>query len=448
MSRKITTRRSSQLTYSQARDRLYSLEHWGVKLGLGNITEFCEALSNPQARFLSIHIAGTNGKGSVSAFLDSILRAAGYRVGRYTSPHLRDFRERILVNGEQVPGRVVADFIDRHWNRITAKRYTYFEVATALAFETFARARIQIGIIEVGLGGRFDATNIINPAVAVITRIARDHESVLGHTASEIAFEKAGIIKPGVPLITGPLPWAADQTIRQVAEKQHAPVWTAEEILAADMPHRYESIQVPLAGPHQLTNLAIALAALRVVRTQGIEVPDDAARRGVPRTHWPARFQYAPGKPPIVYDAAHNPDGIRAVVNTWMQEMPARRAVVVFDTRSDKNYLEMINVLSPIALHWVGCPLPGAPGITETEMCVAVEKHRIPFSWSSTPRGAISMARRIAGADNAVLVTGSHYLVGAVIPPALVRRSLSGVQPKMVTRSQLLAAAEDRGPAF
>jgi dihydrofolate synthase/folylpolyglutamate synthase len=442
------------LSYSEAWRRLYSLEHWGIKLGLDNIREFCATLGNPQARFVSLHIAGTNGKGSTSAFLDAILRAAGYRVGRYTSPHLRDFRERIHIGGRPVPASWVAEFVAEHWALIVEKRYSYFEVSTALGFWAFARAGMDLGVIEVGLGGRFDATNVIDPALAVITRIARDHEHVLGHTPEAIAFEKAGIIKEGVPVVIGPLVEAADTRIREIAEERAAPLWTAAEILAdrkaSDcLPSARESWRVPLHGTHQYTNLSTALASVAVLRTHGLDIPARAIRAGIEQVAWPARFQIDRGRPTVVYDAAHNPDGLRTVAETWRRVFGRRRCVCVFNTRPDKNHAEMLEALAPIVGRWVFTPMPDSPYIAREELLSRAAGSERPAEWRPSPSDAMRCARSLAGASGAVLVTGSHYLVGAVIPSRLVAKPAGrATESTPVTRRQLLAASQDRGAPF
>lgn len=452
-SRVATSRTHTSLSYREARTRLYSLEHWGIKLGLDNIREFCERLGNPQNRFLAVHIAGTNGKGSTSAYLDSILRAAGYRVGRYTSPHLRDFRERIHINGKPVSATQVARFVDRHWGLIVEKKYSYFEVTTALAFDAFANAKVDIAVVEVGLGGRFDATNVIDPILSVITRIARDHEHVLGHTAGEIAFEKAGIIKTGVPVVIGPLVDEAEARIREVADERLAPVWTAHELLSVVestpyLPSPSKLLKAPLAGVHQLTNLAIALASARVLDGAGIELTGEAVRAGVAGTRWAARFQIDSGTPTVVYDAGHNPDGARAIVATWMKEFGSRKCICVFNTRPDKNHIEIFEVLSPIVDRWVFCPMPDSPYISQEELLrLSTERGQLA-SWAESPPLAIATARRLAGRKSRILVTGSHYLVGAIIPQRLIEGHVRRVGHIPVTRSQLLAAAQDRGAAF
>lgn len=441
------------LTYSEARARLYSLEHWGIKLGLDNIRQFCDRLGSPQARFLSVHVAGTNGKGSTSAYLDSILRSAGYRVGRYTSPHLRDFRERIHINGQPVSPRRVAAFVEHYWEKIVDRRYSYFEVTTALAFDAFARAGIEIAVVEVGLGGRFDATNIIDPIACVITRIARDHENVLGRTPEEIAFEKAGIIKSGIPVVIGPLVLQAEERIRGIAAERSAPVWSAYELLsdtesAGRFAGESSALRTPLSGAHQLTNLSIALAAIRVLEAQGLAIPRLAVNEGVRRTRWPARFQIDKGRPTVVYDAAHNPDGTAAIVSTWKRTFGDRRCTCIFNARPDKNYGEMFTLLSEIVADWVFCPMPDSPYISADELTQLASMSKQNAQWKDSPKEAMREAcRRAKGAD-IVLVTGSHYLVGAIIPVRLVTGSSTTPAGERVTFSQLLAASQDRGASF
>jgi dihydrofolate synthase/folylpolyglutamate synthase len=452
-SRVVASRSHTSLTYREARSRLYSLEHWGIKLGLDNIREFCERLGNPQDKFLSVHIAGTNGKGSTSAYLDSILRAAGYRVGRYTSPHLRDFRERIHINGRAVAPNWVAEFVDRHWDLIVEKKYSYFEVTTALAFDAFAQAKIDIAVVEVGLGGRFDATNVIDPILSIITRIARDHEHVLGHTAGEIAFEKAGIIKTGVSVVIGPLVEEAESRICEIADERMAPVWTAHEILTAGESSQYlptpkSCLMTPLAGSHQLTNLAIAVASARILDSVGVGIPPEAVPAGVANTRWAARFQIDRGLPTVVYDAGHNPDGARAIVATWGKQFGEQRCACVFNTRPDKNHVEIIESLSAIVYRWIFCPMPDSPYIAREDLLRLASERGQAAEWVDSPSQAIATAKRLAGRKSPVLVTGSHYLVGAIIPQRLIDGRGDRRSQIPISRSQLLAAAQDRGAAF
>lgn len=440
------------MTYPKARQRLYSLEHWGIKLGLDNIRELCAVLGDPQSRFASIHIAGTNGKGSTSAYLDSILRAAGYRVGRYTSPHLRDFRERIHIDGRPIPAPWVSEFVERHWKRIVAKKYSYFEVTTALAFDAFARAGVDLAVVEVGLGGRFDATNIIEPLACIITRIARDHEHVLGHTPGKIAFEKAGIIKRGVPVVIGPMVVGAEKRIRKIADTRSAPLWTTAELLLSVSRRRVSSnaiprLHVPLAGDHQKSNLAIAVASAQMLNAFGLNVSVQSIRDGVSHTHWPARFQRDRGAPTVIFDAAHNPDGAKALAQTWRQVYGRQQCVCVFNTRPDKNHIEMFDSLVPIVSEWVFCPMPDSPYIGRDELTRLAELYGRTYHWKEAPKSALAAARSIAGARRLVLVTGSHYLIGAVIPHRLMSPSRASGRHS-VTAAQLVAAAQDRGAPF
>lgn len=413
------------MTYREAVARLYSLERWGIKLGLDNIREFCSYLGNPQNSFQSIHVAGTNGKGSVTALLDSVLRHAGYRVGRYTSPHLRDFRERIHVNGHPISRARFARFMDRHWTRIHRERYSYFETATAMAYDAFVRARADFGVIEVGLGGRFDATNTLDPAVTVITHIHLDHERTLGKSIGKIAFEKAGIIKEGVPVIVGPLPPVAYEAIARVAQRRNAPLFTAEEILTfSHHPHRETLLrtrwQIPLLGQHQTANLGVALAALLMLPETGASISSAGLRAGVKQVHWPARFQIIPGHPTTIYDVAHNPSGMQVFADTWPRIFGRRKAAALFTTRDDKKYRLMWDALAPCLSAWVGCPLPHSPGIERGEMERLARQSQTPFEWNDTPEDGYRRARELAGRDGLCLVAGSHYLVGDLIPASLV----------------------------
>ncbi|HSH00663.1 MAG TPA: folylpolyglutamate synthase/dihydrofolate synthase family protein [candidate division Zixibacteria bacterium] len=442
------------MNYRDAVSRLYSLEFAGVKLGLANITKLCAAIGNPQNEFVSVHVAGTNGKGSVCAILTSVLRSAGYRVGRFTSPHLRDFRERIQLDGRMISRDRVTEFVDAHWTTIKRGGYSFFEATTAMAFQRFAHAGVDVAIVEVGLGGRLDATSIIPASLSVITRIARDHERLLGHTPRQIAREKAGIIRRGVPVLTGPLIPEAHTVIHRVAQARGAPIWTTAEILDAShsrdlLPPASASWPIALPGGHQTGNCAIALAALQMLRGVGYTITPGHVARGLRDVHWPARFQIAGDRPLVVYDAAHNLDGVRAVVDTWRALYPARRAVVVFTARADKDVGPMAHTLAPMMDHWIGCPLPTMRGAERSELESLAGQAGVPFSWAASPRAAARLARRIAGVQGAVLVIGSHFLIGDIIRAEEItnghRRAVS-LWP--LTQDALLAAAREPGTPF
>ena len=382
---------NSTPSYDDALARLFSLERWGIKLGLDNIRDFAAHLGNPQARLPAIHIAGTNGKGTVTAVIDSVLRAAGYRAGRYTSPHLRDFRERIYVNGNPISRQRVCRFVGEHWPTIHQRRYSYFETVTAMAFDAFAQAKCDVAVHEVGLGGRFDATNILEPVVTVITHIDFDHERTLGRTLPQIAREKAGIIKSGAPLLIGSVTADAQAAIARVAERVGAPLFTVDEVFRAYRRADGRALSgarflYPLAGDHQRQNLRVALACLLMVNAGGIPVPNDALTRGVHSVRWPARFQVDPGLPMIVYDVAHNPSGMHAFVKTWQTVFPGKRATVVFTTRDDKRYRDMWGDLSAVTREWIGCPLPHSTGMSRETMTALARRSRVPFQWAESSR--------------------------------------------------------------
>ncbi len=419
------------LTYPEAIRRLYSLELWGIKLGLDNITRFCRRLNNPHRRFLSVHIAGTNGKGSVTALLDSILRAAGYHVGRYTSPHLRDFRERVHIEGHPIARQEVIRFLDQHWQTIHRERYTFFEAVTALAFDSFASHGLDMAVVEVGLGGHFDATNILNPALSIITHIDLDHVDVLGRTRSRIAGEKAGIIKEGTPVLIGSLPTSARRTVEKAARNLRAPLWTAHEVLAAhDNPWARElremRIDLPLLGDHQVANLSLALAAAVLLHSGIVPLTPGALRRGVNTTCWPGRFQILDLTPRVVFDVAHNVSGVQQVVRTWQKIFGRRKAIGVFTTRTDKDYPAMWRLLAPLLSHWNGCPLPHSSGIERAEMERLARQETVPFVWYPDAAMALRRAKEMAGPNGIILVVGSHYLVGELLPPGPVTAHWKG----------------------
>ncbi|GAB4320256.1 MAG: bifunctional tetrahydrofolate synthase/dihydrofolate synthase [Candidatus Zixiibacteriota bacterium] len=438
--------RPALIPYREAVRRLYSLERWGIKLGLDNIQALCNRLGHPERKVPSVHIAGTNGKGSVTAMLEAMCLAAGYSVGRYTSPHLRDLRERIHINGKPIPRGRVRRFLTDHWTTIHRERYSYFETVTAMAFDAFASCGCDLAMIEVGLGGRFDATNVLHPELSIITNIDLDHERTLGRTLNKIAFEKAGIIKPGTPVLLGDLPEVAVRRISRVADRIGAPVFRSSEVLAARRGAHGESLtglrwRVPLPGAHQRHNFGVALAAVVILDAAGIRVPLSRAAAGVRRTNWPARFQIESGAPTIIYDVAHNPSGMREFVRTW-RNLIKRDGVMVFTAREDKKYQDMWQDLATVSSQWIGCPLPHSPGIDRSEMERLARKSKTPFVWTDTPRQAVSLARRMAGPDGVVGVVGSHYLIGEILPVRLLSaRYRSPVTQELTQRDIILSTS-------
>ena len=372
------------------RDYLARLEFHGIKLGLDNIRLLMEAAGNPQSRYPTIHVAGTNGKGSVVAFTGAILQATGCRVGRFTSPHLSDVSERFLINGDPIAD---AD-LDRHieFFRVASDALpnppTYFEVCTAIALRHFAENCVDVAVIEVGMGGRFDSTNIIQPEVCAITNIAMDHMNYLGDTIEAIAFEKAGIIKPGVPVVVGERLPAPFDVIQSAARERNAPLlvkgrdftYTAQGVALAPAisyrGSRFQLSEVPicLAGMHQVENAALAIATIESIQSH-FPVSTDSIASGLAAARWPCRLERVCDNPPVYIDIAHNPAAIQRLV----ESMP--RCVVVFAASSDKNAGEMIHALQPIAHRLILTTFSGPRAATVEQLAKAagaIEHERQP----------------------------------------------------------------------
>nr|HRJ74047.1 folylpolyglutamate synthase/dihydrofolate synthase family protein [Terrimicrobiaceae bacterium] len=317
---------------------LYSTQQFGIKLGLDNILRLLAGLGHPEARFPIVHVAGTNGKGSVSALADAVLRASGRKCGLYTSPHLVDFRERIRVNGEMISPDAVAEGLTslRALSSGWEHSPTFFEIATALALGHFAAAGCDCVVLETGMGGRLDATNAVRPAVSVLTPIALDHTEWLGKTLSAVAREKAGIIKAGVPVVSAPQLPEAGEVIRARAAEVGAPLAFVRE--------PFRDGPIALRGEHQRENAALAIAALAAA---GLTASPDNIRDGLRSVKWPGRFQLAGDR--IVLDGGHNPHGARQLAANWREAFGDEKAVIIFGALADKDFPAMLRELAPIA---------------------------------------------------------------------------------------------------
>ena len=326
---------------------LESLEKFGINLGLERIKAILQVLGNPQLEFNSIHVAGANGKGSTCAMMASILKEAGYKVGLYTSPHLLKYNERIKINGTDMMDK------DFYAGISTVKRAakglkekpTVFEVLTAVAFWYFARKKVDYAVIEVGMGGRLDATNVITPLVSVITNIDYEHTAILGNTLSKIAAEKAAIIKPGVPAITAENKPVPLRVMKEVAIRNGS-VLIAVSRKPCLPAGRQSAVSSNLIGTHQKVNAACALAAIRLA---GIKVSRKAIALGLKKVRWPARFQIIRKQPLTIVDGAHNPAGIKVLKQTLKEEFPGRRFDFVIGVQKDKDAVKMLKQLRPVA---------------------------------------------------------------------------------------------------
>jgi len=403
------------LTYKEALAWLYSLQRFGIKLGLKNIERLldelccCVCVKRPAPAATSgsipkvIHVAGTNGKGSVCAMIDSICREQGYRTGLFISPHLVTFRERIRVNGEMISEDAVANGLTTIRNLVARwdPHPTFFEVATALALKHFADTGVEIVVLETGLGGRLDATNSIEPDVAVITQIDFDHEKWLGKTIAEIASEKAGIIRPGIPVVSAAQLSEAEEVIGAQAAKCDAPVQFVTK--------PYDESSVALAGSYQKGNAALAVAALRAAK---IDIDGSAVVHGLACIEWPARFQRWDAR--TIIDGAHNPAAARMLVETWRENFGTQRATLILAILSDKNLNGICEALAPISEFVLLPKIRSERAADPRILALAFSKISPSLPCSITP--SIASALETARArSNPILITGSLHFAGEVL---------------------------------
>ncbi len=457
-------------SYETAIAHMYALGHElaqtpAHKFDLAHMRVLLGALDNPERRFPGVLVAGTNGKGSTAATLASILRASGVSTGLYTSPHLVRINERIQMGGErgglereafeptvfkqigdddfvllhdlvgQTAGRLVSEG-ELPWHP------SFFEMLTAMAFEYFARRSVAIAVLEVGMGGRLDATNVIEPRVSVITDISLDHQKFLGDTVAEIAGEKAGIIRRGGVVVTLPQQPQANEvignTILQLGARavsavpyvppvspgstQHLVSGGREKVSAAPL-SRYPLqvmgeeilVETPLVGRHQLRNVALAIAAAEELARQGFPVTAVSIEHGIRETHWPGRFQVLPagrGAPEYVFDVAHNPAGAWALRSTLSASYAERPLTFIFGAMRDKAIGEMAEILFPLADRVIATHAPNPRSATTEEIREAASRTSAPIEDAADVASAIDMARTSASPDTVVAITGSIYIVG------------------------------------
>ena len=402
---------------------------------LDRMRRLLAAAGDPHRDLKCLHIAGTKGKGSTAAMAASILQAAGHRVGLYSSPHLVSFRERLRLNGQLVSESAVAALTEKARPWIEALRSektgapSFFEAYTLLSFLHFREQGAEIAVLETGLGGRLDATNVITPLACAITRIARDHMLELGDTLAQIAREKAGIIKPGVPVVSSPQKPEALEVIRAVCQHQHAPLYIAGEpggpkvsLLSASMTGQvcridglarvYDELALPLAGEHQLWNAAVAVALIELVERAGFPVGEPAIREGLARVRWPGRFQVIEGSPQIVLDVAHDEASAQALVKTLRAFFPDRRLSLVFGIYRDKEAEAMAAALAPICAFAALTASRSPRAMPREKLWERVNRFFPRCEMAESVAAALDLAKREAGRGGLVLVTGSLSVVG------------------------------------
>jgi len=415
------------------------------KFDLAHMRVLLAALGHPENRFPSVLVAGTNGKGSTAATLASILQASGLKTGLYTSPHLVRINERICLNGEPIGDddfALLHDVVDRTAERLVGEgdlpwHPSFFEMLTAMAFEYFARKRPDMVVLEVGMGGRLDATNVVDPRLSIITDIALDHRKYLGETIAEIAREKAGIIRPGGTVVTLPQLPEANEAIGNAILNAGAravnavpyvpPVSPGSDPLTSTQGQRYPlevcgqtiMVESPLVGRHQLRNLALAIAAAVELRHQGItQITPETIAQGIRQTHWPARFQVVPAaadNPEYVLDVAHNPAGAWALRSTLSAAYQDDREItIVFGVMRDKAMREITEILFPVAQHVIVTHAnnPRSASPDEIRQAAARVAAGMDIAEADNVTSALKQARKIAGPCGLIVVTGSIYVVG------------------------------------
>jgi dihydrofolate synthase / folylpolyglutamate synthase len=417
------------MTYASSVAYLYNLQKHGIKLGLETMATLVRRLGMPQARYRTLHVAGTNGKGSTAAMAAAVLQAAGYRVGLYTSPHLVEFRERIRVNGTMIPEAEVARLTEQLQGLCEPDLApTFFECTTAMAFQYFADAQIDIAVLEVGLGGRFDATNVVTPLACAITTIALDHQEYLGTTPASIAFEKAGIIKPHVPVVLGRIADEARRTIEQVARDRAAPLSclgrdfhaigkSADQFAFRGRRVAYDDLHCALHGVHQLDNAACALALLEAAGPGEVAVTEQAVREGLCGVQWEGRLEVTEHRPMTVLDGAHNPAAAAALaryLRSFVRSHPKSRVILVLGMMRDKDHRGFVAPLKTLVDHVILTQADLPRSATVQELQAALRESFPCPDVRPVPSDALGRARQLAGPDDLICVTGSLMLVGDV----------------------------------
>lgn len=421
------------MTFSEARKFLLERRRVGMKLGLRNMERAMNILGHPHRRLPSILVAGSKGKGSVCALLESVLRFSGYRTGLYTSPHLIDIRERIRVDGRRISAPAFAGLVEdlrvKFGNR--GPSLTFFEWLTVMSIVHFHRSRVDLAIFEVGLGGRLDATNIIPAETALVTAVEREHTAYLGTRLGDIAREKGEILSPGGALLSGVASPTARRVLARLAKERGAEaLWLEDEIswrvtghsvrgvrldLAAGE-EEYRRLRLGLLGRHQARNAALALLAVKHLGSRGYPVGRRPLRAGMAKVSWPGRCQYVPGRPAFLLDGAHTPSSALALAELLEELFPRRRRVVVFGALSDKKVGRLATILFPGSRKVILVRPPEERGIAPREL-----RRRVPARWrgrcllSGSVGSALEAAAREAGGQGLVVVSGSLFLVGAVL---------------------------------
>jgi len=413
----------------QKLDYLYALDGKGIKLGLKRVLEFLDCIGNPQKQLTTIHVAGTNGKGSTCAMLASVLSAAGLKVGLYTSPHLVHFNERIQINGKKITDAEIVEFLDKYQPVIEDINSTFFETTTALAFEYFHKNAVDIAILETGLGGRFDASNVVTPLLSVITSIGKDHEEFLGNTLAKIAMEKAGIIKPRIPVISSKQRPILRQILESEAEINRCPFiyapdccqitvrkqsYDRQSVAVESDKFHFDELNFPFIGDHQLVNLKTVIAVLNNLKS--LRIIPIAVEKGIASTRWHGRLELLSKNPLVYYDVGHNLHGIRQVAQTLEKIFPGKKFKLLIALGQYKKIGSLGKVLSKVVDEIVVSEIPAGKSIPAITLAAIIKRDLPAMSISIEPDLSLSLRRIMKSlrADDRLLILGSHYFAPVI----------------------------------
>jgi len=418
-------------SYNTALKYLFELERAGIKYDLSNIRKLLKILGNPHKNFKSVHIAGTNGKGSVSSIINSVLIEKGIRTGLYTSPHILDFRERILVNGKFISKKFILGFVNRMYDEIEKIKPSFYEVTTAMAFEYFSFMKMEISVIETGLGGRLDSTNIITPLISVITGISIDHIEYLGSSISSITREKGGIIKKKVPVVTGNLKPVSKKILSSIALEKNSPIYNSFKEKNYEIAERTETgfyftlnkkkerYFFPVIGDYQIENICTAVNTLKIMKdTYGIAVDSDILKKGFQNikinSGYKGRFEIVSEKtsdsPKLITDISHNVQGIKNIENN-LKYFKFDKAVIIFGMMNDKNYKDCILELKRLNHHVIFTKPEYSRSAKPEDLYNVIKGNKEKFDHRKNFKEAYELALSMTKKNDLILITGSFFLV-------------------------------------
>ena len=418
-------------SYNTALKYLFELERAGIKYDLSNIRKLLKILGNPHKNFKSVHIAGTNGKGSVSSIINSVLIEKGIRTGLYTSPHILDFRERILVNGKFISKKFILGFVNRMYDEIEKIKPSFYEVTTAMAFEYFSFMKMEISVIETGLGGRLDSTNIITPLISVITGISIDHIEYLGSSISSITREKGGIIKKKVPVVTGNLKPVSKKILSSIALEKNSPIYNSFKEKNYEIAERTETgfyftlnkkkerYFFPVIGDYQIENICTAVNTLKILKdTYGIAVDSDILKNGFQNikinSGYKGRFEIVSEKtsdsPKLITDISHNVQGIKNIENN-LKYFKFDKAVIIFGMMNDKNYKDCILELKRLNHHVIFTKPEYSRSAKPEDLFNVIKGNKEKFDHRKNFKEAYELALSMTKKNDLILITGSFFLV-------------------------------------